>query len=159
LSNRGREKPGLIWDPLSNGLSSGFHFLPLLTRTPYSSSAILVKLPTPMHVNLVFLSPSAIILFAQQHSISLSGILAGCAIYFVVCYLQSPWRKLPPGPRGLPILGNALQLRSKQLLNFMKWKQEFGPKVANSPSLSLMIVLPRRHFLPQCSWTAYRCRQ
>lgn len=26
-----------------------------------------------------------------------------------VCCIRSPWKKLPPGPRGLPILGNALR--------------------------------------------------
>ena len=81
-----------------------------------------------MHINFAFLLPSAIIVFAQQHSVSVSGILAGCAIYFTVRYLQSPWRKLPPGPRGLPFLGNVLQLRSKQLLKFKEWKQGFGRK-------------------------------
>lgn len=73
------------------------------------------------------LSPSVIIVFAQQHLTLVSGILAGCAILFTVRYLQSPWRKLPPGPKGIPLLGNVLEMRSKQWLNFMKWKQEFGP--------------------------------
>ena len=50
----------------------------------------------------------------------------GFALFLITRYLQSPWRKIPPGPRGLPLLGNALQLRSQQWLTFMKWKQEFG---------------------------------
>jgi len=30
------------------------------------------------------------------------------------------------GTKGHPLLGNVLEMRSKQWLNFMKWKQEFG---------------------------------
>jgi hypothetical protein len=87
------------------------------------------NLSTPMSTNLATLrpSPSGIIVFAQQHSTLVSGILAGCAVLFTVRYLQSPWRKLPPGPRGIPLLGNVLEMRrGKQWLNFVKWKQEFG---------------------------------
>ena len=35
------------------------------------------------------------------------------AIVLAVRYVRSPWRSVPPGPRGLPILGNALQLKDK----------------------------------------------
>jgi len=83
-----------------------------------------------MSTNLAVLSPSAIIVFVQQHSTLVSWILAGCAILFIVRYLQSPWRKLPPGPRGIPLLGNVLEMGGKQWLGFMKWKEEFGQKIS-----------------------------
>ena len=35
------------------------------------------------------------------------------AVVLAVRYVRSPWRSVPPGPRGLPILGNALQLKDK----------------------------------------------
>ena len=41
-------------------------------------------------------------------------------------YTRSPWRKLPPSPRRIPIFGNALQLRDKSWLLPKDCKQRFG---------------------------------
>ena len=48
------------------------------------------------------------------------------ALVSAVRYVQSPWRRLPPGPPGLPIVGNALQISGKQWLQYSAWKKEYG---------------------------------
>ncbi|KAI0294623.1 cytochrome P450 [Multifurca ochricompacta] len=44
-----------------------------------------------------------------------TGLLLTLILVFITSYLKSPWRKLPPGPPRIPILGNMSQLRN------MKW--------------------------------------
>ena len=68
------------------------------------------------------------------------GILLGLVIIFTIGYIRSPWRKLPPSPRRLPILGNALQLRDKRWLLSKDCKDRFGEFTGYIPKGMLMCV-------------------
>lgn len=60
------------------------------------------------------------------------GALLGLVVVFVVHYLRSPWRKLPPRPRGLPIIGNALQAMDQSWLVSKDCKERFGEYASSS---------------------------
>ncbi len=55
-----------------------------------------------------------------------AGFVLGLVIVIAINYSKSPWRKLPPGPRRLLILGNALQLSDKSWLLSKDCKEHFG---------------------------------
>jgi hypothetical protein len=57
--------------------------------------------------------------FLLQEFLTLRNALLVCLAIIVVLavrYAKSPWRRVPPGPRGIPLLGNALELRDKAWL-------------------------------------------
>lgn len=36
------------------------------------------------------------------------------------------WRQMPPGPRGIPVLGNLLRLPNLRFVRFMQWKEQYS---------------------------------
>ena len=53
------------------------------------------------------------------------GFVLGLVVILAAQYANSPWRKVPPGPKGLPILGNALQLNDKRWMFEKDCKRNF----------------------------------
>lgn len=54
------------------------------------------------------------------------GFILSLVIILAVQYARSPWRKVPAGPKGLPILGNALQLKDRRWMFEKDCKRKFG---------------------------------
>ncbi|KAI0055220.1 cytochrome P450 [Artomyces pyxidatus] len=69
--------------------------------------------------------PSSAIVTGSSSNIYLVVII-GLVSVLVASYFRSPWRTVPPGPRGLPLLGNIRELADTKWLTSSAPMEEYG---------------------------------
>ncbi|KAI0319831.1 cytochrome P450, partial [Amylostereum chailletii] len=83
------------------------------------------------------------VVFPKDSQLLITGVIIAFALTFIH-YVRSPYRKLPPGPPGVPILGNALSLRSALWVVFTQWQKTYGDIISISAFGQRIVVLNTR---------------
>ena len=116
-------------------------------RRPYTVDLeqIVMSSLFPLSLGLLQVPKSSLLEFkpkAQDHGRYPIGILLGLIVLYAALHLVLTHRRIPPGPRGYPIIGNILDLRSGQWLKFAEWRKKYG-----------------EFFLSVRSWPTLKCIQ
>ena len=104
-------------------------------------------------------------LFGNEISLSRIGSEFYMARYLAVFCMQDPLRQIP-GPPGLPLFGNALQMDQSYLhVQLHEWAKEYGPvmkiKIFTKPIVLVNSIkainealLTKGKVIPLCTWNS-----
>lgn len=90
----------------------------------------------------------------MAHLLLIAGVIALLSVIYIKTRQQNHRLPLPPGPKGLPILGNIFDLPNPNSAEFEHWlthKEAYGPisslKILNTPMILLHSRDAVRHIL------------
>jgi hypothetical protein len=107
--------------------------------------------PGPLLLQLMSAPTSKVIREPETRTLAV-GIVLGLVIFLVVRYIRSPWRRLPPSPRRLPIIGHALHMRDSCWLQSKDCKERFGQLTPLYTQVDANVCL-RKSQESSCTWT------
>ena len=74
------------------------------------------------------------------------SIAIACTIHFLLRLRKQPTQSFPPGPKQLPILGNALQWpRNREWETFEKWGRQYGKKIITVSQTMFDMLFHKAH--------------
>ena len=87
--------------------------------------------------------------------------LVGFVLWLIVRLIQRAFRNLPPGPKGLPIIGDVFHIADQDWLASPQRKDEYGdiPHSQNFPKLPHPHVPFRRDDVRKRFWEGSPCHQ
>jgi hypothetical protein len=86
--------------------------------------------------------------FPAPRSLSINQsllVLVGAYLFTKVLFSKKAKGPLPPGPRGLPFLGNIFQIPKFQWLKYTEWQKQFGNAFPLSVCFADEFQVPSSH--------------